>query len=751
MGPIDAVLGRLRGVRRSGEGWVACCPAHDDEHASLSVGVQEDGRVLLHCFAGCDVVDVVAAMGLGMRDLFPKPSASAGLARRDRRDGARRGKGERAAVEAGGRGLFEGGLSARPRISPNGKVADGVRKGEAVMSEGNGMGEGVEEVMAEVYGTAREALAAAQARMAKAKVKWRYAGYWVYTDAAGEPVGLVARWDREGGKTIRPISRREGGWVIGAMPEPRPLYRLPEVLAGADAGGQGLPSVVLVEGEKCVEAVRGLKLPGLVATTSSGGASAWAKTDWGPLRGRSVYILADADEPGRAYADGVGRHLLGLGCTVRVCYRLPGVPEGGDVVDWLALQSTTETADAVKELGFRLMDLLDTETRPLEPEPMGATGTDGVSGVAGTAASGSEGAAGEDGAGSGVGSGEGGSAEVGETAGGTVPPAVSPTPSAAPVSGQAGQAGLPSIISFARIQRRNVRWLWPKRLAAGKVTLLAGRPGCGKSYLTCDWAARLSRGADWPDGERGEVGDTLMVCSEDDPSDTLLPRLEASAAVLERVHCLVAPAAAATRTLADIAGVIQSAAQRMPDLRLVVIDPISTYLGGVDTYRDVEVRESLLPLAEAIATTDLACLLVTHTRKGGASTGQTDLDDAVLGSRGFVGLSRMVIHAVPDEDAQRLVSGKANICAPASELRYRVTDGGVEYLTGELDGASGEDAEELRLLDELFGHRLEATADELRDAAEASGLGWARVRGLLERLGLRPTRRAGGWVYIRRG
>jgi CHC2 zinc finger len=67
---VDKVLGLLQRVRRSGKGWVACCPAHDDRHASLSVGVGDDGRALLHCFAGCDVQTIVAALGLQMSDLF---------------------------------------------------------------------------------------------------------------------------------------------------------------------------------------------------------------------------------------------------------------------------------------------------------------------------------------------------------------------------------------------------------------------------------------------------------------------------------------------------------------------------------------------------------------------------------------------------------------------------------------------------------------------------------------------------------
>ncbi len=79
--PIRNVLSRLRKVKKSGTGWEACCPAHDDRHASLSVAVGDDGRVLLHCHAGCSTEEIVKALGLTMRDLYAPDSGAAGSAR----------------------------------------------------------------------------------------------------------------------------------------------------------------------------------------------------------------------------------------------------------------------------------------------------------------------------------------------------------------------------------------------------------------------------------------------------------------------------------------------------------------------------------------------------------------------------------------------------------------------------------------------------------------------------------------------
>ncbi|HVC03781.1 MAG TPA: hypothetical protein VND88_03820 [Candidatus Acidoferrales bacterium] len=72
--PVDNVLAHLHGVHRSGEGWTARCPHHDDRQASLSVKEADDGKVLLHCHAGCPNLDVVASAGLAFVDLFPPGS-----------------------------------------------------------------------------------------------------------------------------------------------------------------------------------------------------------------------------------------------------------------------------------------------------------------------------------------------------------------------------------------------------------------------------------------------------------------------------------------------------------------------------------------------------------------------------------------------------------------------------------------------------------------------------------------------------
>jgi hypothetical protein len=162
---------------------------------------------------------------------------------------------------------------------------------------------------------------------------------WAYCDATGKEVGRTLRWDRPGGKEIRPLSVRPDGWSLCAPPAPRHLFNLPALIASETA------VAYVVEGEKKVDALTSL---GFLATTSMGGASAPHKSDWSVLADRSVVILPDNDEPGRKYAEAVTRLLHLAGATVRIV-ELPGLPEGGDVADLFDQCASDQERKALRE------------------------------------------------------------------------------------------------------------------------------------------------------------------------------------------------------------------------------------------------------------------------------------------------------------------------------------------------------------------------------------------------------------------
>ena len=238
----------------------------------------------------------------------------------------------------------------------------------------------------------------------------------------------------------------------------------------------------------------------------------------------------------------------------------------------------------------------------------------------------------------------------------------------------------PVIINLEEVVATPVEWLWDKRIPLGRITLLVGKPGQGKSFLTCDFAARVTTGTPWPDGSPCHKGSVLMLTLEDDPADTIRPRLDAMHADVARVRILKAvnyrdiDGAPRQRglTLADLP-VIEKALESLSDCRLLVIDPIGDFLGGrVDSHRDNEIRAVLTPLAELARRRKVAVLVVMHRRK---STGEGGADETAMGSRGFTGIARSVWHVTRDANDKKrrlFLPGKQNLAEELPGLAFRI-------------------------------------------------------------------------------
>ena len=238
----------------------------------------------------------------------------------------------------------------------------------------------------------------------------------------------------------------------------------------------------------------------------------------------------------------------------------------------------------------------------------------------------------------------------------------------------------PRLTIMSDIEAKPVTWLWQDRIAAGRLSLLVGMPGIGKSYLTADMAARVSTGQSWPDGSPCPVGSVLFLTAEDDPADTIRPRLDAHGADVERVYLLSGAYRDGQRddvvdlmiNLNDVA-VIELALKQIPDCRLIIIDPIGSFLGSrTDSHRDNEVRAVLAPICKLAEKYGPAVLAIAHRRKSAA----THADDVVIGSRGFTGLARSVWHLTqdPEDDTRKLLlPGKNNLAPPTSGLAYSIT------------------------------------------------------------------------------
>lgn len=253
-----------------------------------------------------------------------------------------------------------------------------------------------------------------------------------------------------------------------------------------------------------------------------------------------------------------------------------------------------------------------------------------------------------------------------------------------------------------------IDWLWRNWLPRGKLTLLAGQPGTGKTTIAMAVAATLTTGGRWPDGERCQAGNVLIWSGEDDPTDTLVPRLLASGADVGRVHFIAhtridggepQPFDPATDMVA-----LRAATDRIGNVRLIVLDPVSTAIQG-DSHKNTEVRRGLQPVVDLATATNAAVLGISHLTKG--DTG-TDPMNRVIGSIAFVALARVVLVAakikgVDGVEKRILVRAKSNL-GPDS--------GGFEYHLDMVQALPGIDASRAAWGDAVAGTARELMAEQ---------------------------------------
>jgi hypothetical protein len=225
------------------------------------------------------------------------------------------------------------------------------------------------------------------------------------------------------------------------------------------------------------------------------------------------------------------------------------------------------------------------------------------------------------------------------------------------------------------VEPERVRWLWPGYIPFGKVTVVDGDPGLGKSTILIDIAARISRGCPLPNGKRHRPMGTVLLMGEDGAADTIVPRLINAEADLTKV------AVRDTYTSTKEQEIPPAFPSDLPRLKediieaqagLVVIDPVMSYLDpDINSNNDQQVRRALMPLAQLAEQTGAAIVLLRHLNK---STGGSALYRGG-GSIGFVGVSRsaLILARDPDEPGRVvLASTKSNLGPPPPSLHFRL-------------------------------------------------------------------------------
>ena len=329
-------------------------------------------------------------------------------------------------------------------------------------------------------------------------------------------------------------------------------------------------------------------------------------------------------------------------------------------------------------------------------------------------------------------------------------------------------------ICFADIESVPIEWLWPGRIALGKLTMIAGDPGLGKSLITVALAEHVSTGTPWPvDRSPCQVGDVVLLSAEDDPGDTVRPRLDAARANVRRIHTVSMIREADENgksferflSLKRDVNALDELLQTMPSCRLLVVDPVTAYLDGTDSHKNADVRGLLAPLASLAGRRRVAIVCVTHLNKGGSSTAMY----RATGSLAFVAASRAYFQVTKDSENpnRRLVLPVKNNLAPdQAGVAYSVTTGtnGAPTLLWEDDPVEMSADEALAydhpedtqsgarecqdwLRELLVEGSMQASV--VQKEARQAGFSDKNLRTARARLGIKPGRRAfaGGWSW----
>lgn len=336
-----------------------------------------------------------------------------------------------------------------------------------------------------------------------------------------------------------------------------------------------------------------------------------------------------------------------------------------------------------------------------------------------------------------------------------------------------GQVSL-QIVNMSNIQAQPINWLWYGWLPLGKMTILAGAGGCGKTNLSLALIATITTGGNFPDGSKCEnVGKVLIYSTEDDPADTLLPRLMANGADVSKIDIIAGrindkgenepfdPSQDFPK--------IEQYIKANPDIKLLMIDPIVSAVGG-DMNKANDVRKSLQPLVDLANEYKFAVLGITHFSKG--SAGSTPAD-RIIGSQAFTALARMAWSAAKREDEGDciLVRAKSNNSILEGGVKYQIEsetvldgiettktvwlgtiEGTAKELLGEAESTENSNSSTVDMAREFLIDLLSSVesmpSKEVQSQAKDAGFSPASIRRAQEKLNIKPFKPQGEKIWF---
>jgi len=265
-----------------------------------------------------------------------------------------------------------------------------------------------------------------------------------------------------------------------------------------------------------------------------------------------------------------------------------------------------------------------------------------------------------------------------------------------------------TLLKASDILIRAICWLWDQWLPAGKLTILGGAGGTGKTSVALSLAAAITSSGRFPDGSSySGFGNVLIWSSEDDPDDVLVPRLMAMGANLSRIYFIHATSEAGEKRAFDPAtdiGLLAKRVQEIGGITLLIIDPIVSAVANDMNQANV-VRRSLQPIVDFSKEQQCATLGISHLGKG---TQGKEPTERILGSQAFTGFARMVWLTATNKDTgdRVLVRSKSNISA---------LEGGFNYAIEQIEIGKGISASKV-----IWKEAVEGYASEIMQLYETS-------------------------------
>lgn len=454
-------------------------------------------------------------------------------------------------------------------------------------------------------------------------------------------------------------------------------------------------TIFVVEGEKDVDALQAL---GIYATCCQGSVNGWLPQFANAFKGNRVCIIPDNDETGRKYAAKVAESCRDAG-VVHCILELPNLEEKGDVSDWLDAGH-----GGAEDLYFLAGYAFDRK-----PEPAAA-----------------------------------------------VAPAV--------VDQGAADTWKVKRICINDIKPEQTTWFWEPLWIDHDVNLLVGLPSAGKTFVACHLAAAVSTGSAWPDGAgRAPLGDVVYLTTENSFSKSIRPRLEAHGADLKRCHTWTVKTkqtkeGAIVEKTIDLEDLdpIMGEIDDMPELRLLVVDPITSYMGSAEYTKNEEVRPVMVKLMDMAQQKKVCVLLLSHTKKSVSLA-----INSIQGAQAYVQVARICngLYRDPDDERRRrraLVPIKNNEGPDGFGKRFSLescdsSEKRVHIVWDEL--------QEDRTADELMALTIQQTSNvgrttaaedskvksqahflDVLDSVTAVGDGWVRARVVRDKLGWSGSR-----------